>query len=155
MVESLFFGDPAAIDHAAGRFLPPFRFDPALHDIEAFVTADPTYLKPEDGWIPPGARREAPWAKANRHRHPKHYLQYLLDPSGIVFRAYKEKDQGKAALEALSWERVVEPAPHARLVRALLDDIAHMVGSRPPWLKPGPLHPLTCLKPGGTLRNIL
>jgi len=50
---------------------------------------------------------------------------------------------------------VVEPAPHARLVRALLDDIAHMVGSRPPWLKPGPLHPLTCLKPGGTLRNIL
>jgi hypothetical protein len=149
MAESLLFGEPAAIERAAGRgaTLPAVRFDPASCDIERFETDDTNYLGVEDN-------AEIPWAKANRRRHPKHYLQYLLDPSGTAWRAYKEKEHGKRALATLDWQRVVAPPLHARMVRSLVDDIADMLGIRLPWCAADRCHPLTRRKQGGWLRNV-
>jgi hypothetical protein len=149
MAEALFFGEPAAIGRAAGRTegLPPIRFDPALRDIERFETDDAGYLAVADNPV-------IPWATANRRRHPKHYLQYVLDPSGTVWRAYKEREHGKRALAALDWQAVVAPSVHARMVRALLADVADMVGASLPWCAAGPCHPLTQRRSGGCLRNV-
>lgn len=103
---------------------------------------------------------EATWTKkaakdpAWRTRHPKHYLTFLCDPTGQKWRPYKEKEGGKAALEALDWRSVVAPSEHARLVRSLLVDVADMAGVALPWLAAGTQDPLTCLKPDGVLRNI-
>ena len=147
MAEALFFGERAALQRAAGGAkLPRVHFDPAICDIEAFETADPAFHAKPDG--------EARWATANRRRHPKHYLEYLLDPSGTVFRPYKEKEHGKRALATLDWQAVVEPPAHAQMVRALLDDIADMLGEPAPWCAAGPCHPLTQRRSGGCLRNL-
>lgn len=157
MPEALFFGAPQGVQSAAGPHiaLPPVHFDRFVTDIEAFVTNDPGYLAPPDNWKPEGALRSAPWAKANRARHPKHYVEYLLDPTGTARRAYKEKEHGARALSALCWKDVVSPPNHAQMVRALLDDLADMAGTPLPWLGAHAMHPLTCRKPKGRLRNLL
>ncbi len=148
MAEALLFGDPTALDRTAGGLLnlPPVLFDPSAHDIEAFETSDPSYLAKPEG--------TARWAKANRRRHPKHYLEYLLDPGGTVLRPYKETEHGKRALAQLSWEAVVTPPGHARMVRAFLDDIANMLGMDLPTWAIGQLHPSTQRRAGGSLRNL-
>lgn len=155
MPESLFFGDPMGVVNAAGAgaTLPPIHFDPGTCDVESFQTADPGYLSPVDQWQPPGCTGSAPWAKARRERHPKHYLQYLLDPSGTRLHAYREKDHGARALKGLDWQSVVAHSRFAQMVRALLDDVADMTGTSLPWMA-GQLHPLTCRKKDGLLRNL-
>jgi hypothetical protein len=156
MPEALFFGDPAGLKNVGGpgAALPRVYFDAGACDIEAFVTDDPGYLTPPEGWIPTGYSAAAPWARQRRERHPKHYIEYLLDPSGTVLRPYIEKEHGARALRALDWRSVVRHADFACMVRALLDDIADMVASPLPWIASQPLHPLTCRKPGGRLRNL-
>lgn len=142
LAESLFFGERAALDRAAGgATLPPVHFDPKTSDIEAFRTTDAVYLAKR-----PGDDR---WA-----RHPKHYLEYLLNPSGTVRRPYKEVEHGKRALASLSFQAVVAPPAHAQMVRALLDDIADMLGETLPWCAAGTCHPLTQRKRDGRLRNV-
>lgn len=156
MAEALLFGDPRGPYNAAdaGVVLPAVCFNPRACDIEAFQTADPAFLGHPDGYRPPGQNAEAPWAKARRARHPKRYLQYLLDPTGTIQCPYKEVEHGARALSALAWEQVVAPEPFAQMTRALLDDIADMVGVSLPWLSNKPLHPLTCRKSQGRLRNV-
>ncbi len=154
MVESLFFGErsgttwPALGRAGAGR--DPI-FDPAVTDIEQFVTTDVDYLGfvGMAGWTA-GQAADPAW----RARHPKHYVSFLCDPMGRTFRPYKEKEGGKAALEALAWPSVVGPPQHACMVRALLADVAAMAGVDLPWLAQGTQHPLTRMRSGGVLRNI-
>lgn len=154
MVESLFFGDRAgetwpALARAGTVRVPVF--DPAATDVERFITSDADYVgfQGEAGWTTGGAKDPA-W----RARHPKHYVSFLCDPTGQAWRPYKEKVGGRAALEALDWHSVVAPPEHACMVRALLADVADMVGASVPWLAAGNPHPLTCRKAGGVLRNI-
>jgi hypothetical protein len=154
MVESLFFGAPTDQGWPALRRAGTVRdaaFDPTVTDIERFITADRDYLvfPGSAGWTK-GKAMDPTW----RARHPKHYVSFLCDPTGRAFRPYKEKEGGKAALEALDWQSVVAPPTHACMVRALLADIADMVGTHLPWLAAGQQHPLTCRKAGGILRNI-
>jgi hypothetical protein len=148
LAEALFFGEPNALLRTAdpGVTLPAVQFDAQLCDIEAFQTADAGYLAK-----PCGA---APWAKDNRERHPKHYVAYLLDPTGTIHRPYKEPEHGKRALATLDWQTVVTPTQHARMVRSLLADVADMLGVHLPWLQAGACHPLTERKINGVLRNI-
>src|SRR5262249_23320051 len=144
---ALFFGEKAAIERAAGgAVLPAVHFDPAASDIERFETGDPAYLaKPQsDAW----------WATPNRRRHPKHYIEYLLDPTGEMGKGYKEREHGKRALASLDWQSVVTTPVHAQMVRAFLDDIADMIGATLPWCTSGTCHPLMERKRGGRLRNI-
>jgi hypothetical protein len=148
LAEALFFGERAALDRAAGgAALPPVHFDPATRDIELFETVDPAYLAKRLG--------DARWAKQNRRRHPKHYLEYLLDPAGTAPRPYKEVEHGKRALATLDWQAVVAPPVHAQMVRALLDDVADMLGAPLPWCAAGAFHPLTQRRRGGRLRNVV
>lgn len=149
MAEALIFGEPAAVQRAAGHgaTLPPVSFNPQSQDIERFETDDVPYLaEPNNPAIP--------WAKPNRRRHPKHYLQYLLDPPGTVWRAYKEKEHGKRALASLDWSTVVAPTAHAQMARALLDDLADMLGVQLSWCAAGACHPLTRRRERGRLRNL-
>ncbi len=147
MVEALFFGEPAAVLRAAGPgvTLPPVRFDPGACDIERFETRDEGYLEVADDATRSISFR--PW----RRRHPKLYLQYLLASSGSF---YKETEHGKRALATLDWQTVVAPPCHAQMVRALLDDLADMLGVTLPSCAAGPCHPLTQRRSGGYLRNI-
>jgi hypothetical protein len=150
LAEALFFGERAALERAAdGAKLPPVHFDPIACDIEAFATTDPVFLAKPDG--------EVYWATKNRRRHPKHYLEYLLDPNATptARKLYKETRHGKRALASLDWQTVVAPPLHAQMVRALLDDIADMLGAPLPWRAAGVSHPLTQRRDGGRLRNVV
>lgn len=142
MAEALFFGDlPDAVSRAIGleHPSPPILFDPTICDIEQFQVNDPQYL----GATIDTESHLPKWATANRQRHPKHYLEYLLDPEGQMSRPYIEIEHGKRALTQLKWASVVSLPDHARMVRALLEDISNMVGVSLPWLDLAHCHPLT------------
>lgn len=154
MVESLFFGERhegawSALGRA-GALRDP-TFDPEATDIEAFETTDPAFrgFAGSAAWTH-GKAAEEGW----RARHPKHYVSFLCDPEGSKPRPYREKDHGRRALEQLDWRRVAEPPAHARLVRAMLTDLADIAGVDLPWLKSAMTHPATCLKDRGLLRNV-
>ncbi len=160
MVESLFFGDvhkdpdkPIAHWNAlrrANAIRDPI-FEPAGIDIEKFVTTDQDFLTSpvKAGWTN-GAAAEPTW----RAKHPKHYLSFLCDPDGTKPLPYKEKSGGKAALETLQWRNVLATPDHTLFLRAMLVDVAHMLGVEVPWLDDGVQHPLTCRRRNGILRNI-
>jgi hypothetical protein len=84
-------------------------------------------------------------------RHPKHYFRYLLGRSGSSYKT----EHGQRALAGLAWERVVAPPSHAQIVRALLDDVADMLGVPLPPGGEGTCHPLTRCRSGGRLRNVV
>jgi hypothetical protein len=124
MVESYFFGDAQALQ-AAG--VQPTR-SPKLSnpDVELFESCDPE-------WLPSchaeNARRIAkdPWWK--HERHPKHYLEYLLNLDNIF---YEETSHGEAALLNVHWPNVPRALTHTRLLRALMEDIADWFGMMNP-----------------------
>lgn len=158
MIESLFFGESravaggdektwSALERAGTQRLP--IFDANSVDIERFVTEDPDFIASHPRWAT-HPLADPTW----RALHPKHYVTFLCDPGGTQWRPYKEKIGGKAALAEIHWESVVTPPGHAGLVRALLDDFAEIAGVHLPWLEGGRLHPLTCRKSNGILRNI-
>lgn len=150
MIETYFFGEPAALARAGAKR--GSRVDPQVTDLERFVTDDLEFLARPDN---ASGEQLPPWAKPDRARHPKHYLQYLCDPSGTARRAYREVRDGGKALESLAWDEVCARANHVRFLRSLILDIAdrfvdHDVARR----FAGDTHPLT--RPGGgtVLRNI-
>jgi hypothetical protein len=151
MLEGPLFADSAAIPRA--RTAPPMRtsrFDPQITDAETFHVTDEDYTAPADDFIPEGALLPAPWARPQRDRHPKHYLQFLLDPTGRERRAYRETHEGKNILQAFDWPTALQPPGHLQRIRALLHDIAQMAGVSPdPAWGPAP----TPVR-GGVLRNL-
>lgn len=155
MIEAPFFADFAAVRSGLDRRpVAAPNFDPATEDCELFATSDPGYLAPPDDWRAPGQSFAASWARANRRHHPKHYLEYLLDPGGLERRPYREKVDGALILAQLDWRSVFSVAAHATLLRSLIDDVAGMCGApRPAWAA-GDLHALTRVRHGGILRNI-
>ncbi|ATB29552.1 hypothetical protein [Melittangium boletus] len=142
MVETYFFGEPAALVRAKAH-LAPNRFAPE-RDLEDFEVEDPAYLAP--------APSTAPWKREPRHRHPKHYVQYLCDPIGTRLRAYRETHEGFDALQVLDWTEVLREESGASFARALVDDLADALNVPSPC--PGKCAPLTTRKGGGLLRNI-
>jgi hypothetical protein len=147
MVEAYFFGEPAALERAGATR--PARIDPRVSDVEDFVTDDPDFLAPPDGKHPV-------WAKAQRARHPKRYLQFLCDPEGDNPRAYRETKGGHEALRSLDWRAVLDPPSHVRFARAFLADLAEALGSPElATLFPGEAHGLTSRNDrDNVLRNI-
>jgi hypothetical protein len=135
MLESHFFGDPAALVRAGA--VKPNRFDAASTDVEAFSVTDSEYTACAVGDCAPGA--------LDKSAHPKWYLRHLTD------HAYKETRGGAAALGALAWSAVLENGTHARFARSLIADIAAKLSVDNPCT--GELAPETELKPNGVLRN--
>lgn len=141
MIEAYFFADPAWLAAAGVTAASQLA---AGKDLEDFVVADATYLE-----APP---RPKSWAVDNRARHPKHYLQFLLDPSIPPATKYRETQQGAAALACVDWRALVSArVAHVRLVRSMLVDLADGLGMQP-GLFPGAAHPATSGTPT-LLRN--
>jgi hypothetical protein len=140
MPEAYFFSDTSALA-AAGVSASP-QLAPGV-DLEDFTVVDAPYLAAPTG--SPG------WAKSNRARHPKHYLQYLIDPTEGL--RYRETQQGLAALGRVEWAALSGKHPtHLRLLRSLLLDLSHGLGQQA-RIPAGPDHPATALKQPGVLRN--
>jgi hypothetical protein len=142
MVETYFFGEPDALVRAKATRA-PCQFD-RTRDAEDFEVDDMAYLAP--------ALPTAPWRTVPRHRHPKNYLRYLCDPTGVEERAYRETHEGLAALQALDWQKVLGNPSHAPFARALIDDLSDALNVPSPCQ--GTCSPLTARKGGGLLRNI-
>jgi hypothetical protein len=142
MTEAYFFADAPALVAVGVKKMPVLA---AGQDHEDFLVEDTGYLQPVDG--------AHSWARPDRAKHPKRYLQYLLDPAEVV--RYRETKQGLAGLQATHWRRVVPARPPAqlRLLRSLLFDLAMGLGTDPAWIGASP-HPATWQHPGGVLRNI-
>lgn len=143
MVEAYFFGEPKALARAGA--CRESTVDPTAHDVEDFTTDDASFLSIPDG--------QHYWAKADRKKHPKRYLQYLVEPEGTNTRPYRETEGGASALGELDWSRVLSHPNHTPLARALFTDLADALGVDNPF--PGPCHPLTS-RPGinRVLRNL-
>jgi hypothetical protein len=139
MLEAYFFGEPASLE-AAGITATP-QLESGV-DLEAFSVVDPPYLSAAPG--------SASWAVANRHQHPKRYLEYLLGLAGGPDPRYRETIQGRAALLKTNFLTLIEPEPgHLRFARSLLHDLA-LALDQP--LPAGIVHPATA-RSSTVLRN--
>jgi hypothetical protein len=146
MLETYFFGEPAALERAGSTRAP--ILDPARH-LEDFKSDDEQFLAYPD--VP--GRRFHPWRRPDRRRHPKRYLSFLVDPADEMQTVYKETVGGCRALATLDWTQVVRYSPPGiAFAHALFEDLANALGVADPF--PGTSHPLTCPKADGTLRNL-
>jgi len=173
MIESYFFGDPAALLRAG---VPPVRsIQVAQHlDRERFQTTDDDYLALPDGiWRDRRNKplighhhhddSELPWVITKRpplrRWHPKRYLRYLCDRSLSDSKAYRETHEGADALRELDWRQVIQTsANQCPFLTALLDDLAEALGQPLEWLDPAQTAEPTRLKLGNAgrvLRNIV
>ena len=143
MVEAYFFGEPAALTRAGAKRAS--TVDAMAHDVEDFVTDEAPFLTAPDG--------TKHWATTDRKKHPKRYLQYLIDPEGVDAKSYREAEGGRRALSALDWSGVLSVEAHTLLARSLFSDLADALGMDNPC--PGPCHPLTANRSADrVLRNL-
>jgi hypothetical protein len=124
MVESYIFGDTNAlavagvqVDHVPMLVYP---------DVEQFETNDPAWMRTCHEENRKKAQ-ELPWWR--HERHPKKYLDHLIQRSG---RGYRETRQGKDALTALHWAGVPKAPTEAPMIRSLFADIAEWFGIASP-----------------------
>jgi hypothetical protein len=146
MVEAYFYGEAGALQRAGARR--PSKVDALNIDVEDFATADEDFLSVPDG--------KTYWAKSNRQKHPKRYLEYLCDPEGSPESAkfaYRETGGGVSALQRLDWSGSFSLENRAQLARSLFADLALALDVENPF--PGSCHPLTS-QPGrdAILRNL-
>lgn len=138
MVEAVFFGERAALLRAgvAKSVQQKLRVD----DVEEFESVDSLWT-PECEQQNTLREAHSPWWR--HERHPKHYLEHLMERSGA--KVYEETEQGAAALETIDWPTVTntEPSP---FLRALFEDLAAWFNVPNP-LGPGAASPLTSLTP--------
>jgi hypothetical protein len=146
MLETYFFGEPAALERA-GATRPPI-LDPSRH-LEDFKSDDEQFLAYPDV----AGHLRHPWRRPDRRRHPKGYLSFLVDPTDEGQPTYKETVGGCRALATLDWAQVFRYSPPGIVfAHALFEDLADALGVPNPF--PGASHPLTRPKPGGMLRNL-
>lgn len=127
MPEAYFFGERAALERAGVARDVEARL--CCTDLEAFETDDPSFT-PRD--YPPGDRR-----------HPKRYLQHLLQRSGRPpASCYKETRDGVRALETLAWPELTNDGSTLGFARALFEDISDVLEVANP-LGEGTLAPAT------------
>lgn len=125
MVEAYFFGEGAALRRAGC----PDDVEPQLRapDVEAFESTDPDYIAARCAGENARQQQTKPWWR--EERHPKHYLEHLMDVE------YRETRGGTAALVALDWPGVPADEQSTPLISALFADIADFFGV------PSPLGP--------------
>lgn len=145
-LETFSCGEADALQRAGARR--PSKVDSLNIDVEDFTTTDEDFLSIPDG--------KTYWAKANRQKHPKRYLEYLCDPEGSpesAKLAYRETAGGVSALHRLDWSGSFSSENRARLARSLFADLALALDMENPF--PGTCHPLTP-EPGrdAVLRNL-
>jgi len=117
MVESYLFGDSAALLNSGV----PVGTSPLLahpSDVERFECADPA-------WLPTcraeNERHQTGKSWWRHERHPKHYLEHLVQRGQSL---YDETRQGRDALAGLDWQQVPKQAEDTPLARSLFEDLA-------------------------------
>ncbi|MCB9761653.1 MAG: AAA family ATPase [Alphaproteobacteria bacterium] len=116
-------------------------------------------------WLMEGGRTPRPLSAVHDARWLNHFrlgelyrMEQLQGPAGGpsarggTRRPYLEKEHGDRAMRALSVPEATRPGPHAGYLRALVDDVADMLGVPSP-ASPGVLAPLTA-RPERLLRNL-
>ena len=143
MLETYFFGEPAALERAGSIRSPILA--PSRH-LEQFMSVDLEFFRLPDV---SGHR----WRRLNRGAHPKAYLSFLVAPADQDLVVYRETVGGCRALATLDWAQVFRYAPPGiAFAHALFEDLADALEVPNPF--PGTSHPLTRPKPGGLLRNL-
>lgn len=149
MIESWLFADPRGPVHAGVPGDRNARLCAGV-DPEDFQTDDPDFDK-DDGvgctcWssLPERSpkqkkakRKHKPqWLKAGqlRQRHPKAYMCWLCrEATEKNCTTYKETSGGANALAALDWNELLKEPDQARFARALVEDIAWVLGAASPF----------------------
>lgn len=135
LAEAYFFGEQAALVRAGvAAHVPVRRVGP---DVETFETDDP-------GFLPRAHQKNAQMAAIDKgwwreERHPKRYLEFLVDQSGGL---YDETTGGARALETLDWQAVAAIADTVSFARALFEDLSDRLEIQNP-LGAGTLSPCT------------
>lgn len=155
MIESYFFGEPAALRRAGV----PEGTMPRLRagDLEQFLADDPRYSSPASAaWRTRRDQRTRATPSLNPDQHPKDYLDFLRDPTNVP-----ERDAERislAALTSLAWPTLTMNPAELPFLRSLLADIAEAAGTPSP-LGDGPPSSITWFDPkergrAATLRNL-
>ncbi|NVB38017.1 hypothetical protein G6O69_09250 [Pseudenhygromyxa sp. WMMC2535] len=151
MVESYLFGDPGALRRAGcAASVQPQLVDP---DVESFEANDPSWT-PRCNATDANMAGRYPWWR--ERRHPKHYLEHLVERSGGF---YDECVHGAPAFSQLSWRNVASQPTWVPCIRALFEDIADFFGRPQSPLGSGTPSGLTyparsVVRAGLTLRNL-
>jgi hypothetical protein len=165
MVETYFFGEPAALDRAGRASNRVSRFDRDACDPEDFQVEDPTYMAILEPPTTESRRKSVrrkdkqDWRRSQERRpyHPKKYVQFLCDALGDGDTTYSEASGGASALRSLAWEMVLCRPDQVPFIRALLVDIARMVPPRQEFAELITIEPRCATWPPPrdmTLRNV-
>lgn len=136
MIESWFFGAPAALTEIGVASI-PYHIRPGDH--EDFETTDHQYVAEQPSacprWLRTRYRDDRPkWIGAGVDRvfHPKGYLQWLMiDETHPCCTRYSEAHAGASALAAIDWARLLKNPSGATFARALVADLAALLGQAP------------------------
>ena len=168
MIEAWFFADQKALALAGVAADMPVFFDDST-DPEAFVTADPAFLKADEADCPALAlltpqkkkdKRPAWLGALPRCRHPKGYLQWLCRSPKVPSRTnYTESQSGVRALARICWQDLFGRDPnHFAFLRAMVEDMAEGLECSPATGaiggKPSPFSDRTRAGQNAVLRNI-
>jgi len=123
--EAYFFGEPAALTRAGVRLGVPIHRTGT--DVEEFATNDPAFLPRALQKNAEMAGRGYLWWR--EERHPKRYLEFLVECSGGL---YQETEGGARALEALDWPIVGAGSGTVPFIRALFKDLSDALGIASP-----------------------
>ncbi len=130
MAEAYLFGDPGALQRAGVKREPSLL---AGRDLEEFHTDDPDYR---------AVIEVSRQGSTSRLHHPKWYLRWLCDPAGEPrARAYRETEEGVAAIQKLDWNRVLGQPGQCPFLRSLVVDLANALDLSLPF-PDSPCHPL-------------
>jgi hypothetical protein len=117
LAEAYFFGELAALARAGvAAQIPVHRIGT---DVEQFETDDPRFLQLAQ--VRNTEKAEAGYSWWREERHPKRYLEFLVDSSEGL---YEEMKGGVRALETLDWPNVGATAQTTQFVRALFEDLS-------------------------------
>lgn len=121
LVEAYLFGERAALARAGvAAGIPVHRLGT---DVEEFETDDPQFLPIAQARN--AVKAEAGYSWWREERHPKRYLEFLVDSSGGL---YNETKEGAQALEVLEWPTVSAGPQTLKFARALFEDLSDAVG---------------------------
>lgn len=161
MIEAWFFADSAVLPLAG---VPADRLPPCLRaeiDFERFEVDDASFSA-DDGALCAALEKRnqkcghrksaaAPWILKSRadvpayvrERHPKAYLSWLCRDFGHErCSTYRESEHGARALAAIDFGRVLAQQAFCRFARALVQDLADVLGAPSVSIGPGEEHPL-------------
>lgn len=143
LAEAYFFGEDAAVSRAG------VAAGTVVHrvgaDVESFATDDPEFrLRAEQKNREMRALGRDWWRE---ERHPKHYLEFLVERSGGL---YLETEGGVRALEILDWPAMGRIEAPMAFARALFEDVSEALGIDNPL---GPRPTNACTYPARHVRR--